>query len=477
MQKRRNTLWFIIALTFLSFLIDIPKNFPIKFQIGNFKVNKIISGPDIDFTFAGIKVKKVLDIKQGLDLKGGTHLVLEANMKGIKLEDRDNALEGARNVIERRINFYGVSEPAIQSSKIGDSYRIIVELPGISDVNSAVDLIGKTAQLNFRETEASPSASFDKTQDKSSGQSLDSTSEKEASLAAMLYGPFTKLTKLTGRDLKRSDVTFDNNTGKPLVSLEFNSDGAKLFEEITKRNVGKQLAIFLDNQIVSAPRVDEAISGGNAVIRGDFTLQEAKKLSIQLNAGALPIPVKVIEQRTIGATLGQESVIKSMRGGFVGLFMVLIFMWTLYGKMGLLADIALVVYGLISLALYKLIPVTLTLPGVAGFILSIGMAVDSNILIFERMKEELRSGKDWQISMELGFGRAWDSIRDANVTTLITCFILFNPFNWSFLNTSGMVRGFALTLALGIFTSLFTGIVVTRTLMRLFYRPIIKKLT
>jgi len=455
MQRRRNTLWFIIALTFLCLLIDIPKNFPIKFQVGNIKVNKIISGPDLDFTFAGIKVKRPLEIKQGLDLKGGTHLVLQADMKGLKASDRDTALEAAKNVIERRINFYGVAEPVIQSSKIGENYRIIVELPGISNVNQAIDLIGKTAQLNFRELEATFSA--------------------EATSSANLFGPFTTLSKLSGKHLKKSEVTFDNNTGKPLVSLEFNSEGATLFGEITKNNIGKQVAIFLDNQLVSAPTVEEEISGGNAVIRGDFTLDEAKRLSIQLNAGALPVPVKIIEQRTIGATLGKESVEKSIRGGFIGLSMVLFFMWAYYGKLGLLADFALIIYGIITLALYKIIPITLTLPGVAGFILSIGMAVDSNILIFERMKEELRSGKHWQTAMELGFGRAWDSIRDANVTTLITCFILFNPFNWSFLNSSGMVRGFALTLSLGIFISLFTGIVVTRTLLRIFYKPNEKK--
>lgn len=453
MKKRRSLIWLILAITFLSFIVDLPKNQPVKFSIGSFKVDKIISGPDIDFNFFGTKIQRPLDIKQGLDLKGGTQLVLQADMKNIKSGDRDTALEGVKNVIERRVNLFGVSEPVVQSSKVNNEYRVLVELPGVTNVNEALDLIGKTAQLTFREMEASPSA------------------EATKSAEYMIFGGFSKLTKLTGKNLKRSDVTFDPNTGAPQVSLEFDSDGAKLFEDITKRNVQKQVAIFLDNQVVSAPRVNEVISGGNAVINGDFTINEAKKLSIQLNAGALPVPVKVIEQKNIGATLGQESVAKSIRGGVIGLLMVGFFMWAYYGKMGFLADLALIVYGLISLALYKLIPVTMTLPGVAGFILSIGMAVDSNILIFERMKEELRAGRQWQAAMELGFGRAWDSIRDANVTTLITCFILFNPLNWDFLNTSGMVRGFALTLALGIFTSLFTGIVVTRTLMRMFYKP------
>jgi preprotein translocase subunit SecD len=255
-----------------------------------------------------------------------------------------------------------------------------------------------------------------------------------------------------------------------VVGLEFDEEGSKLFEEITGRNIGKPVAIFLDELPVTFPTVSDTISGGNGVISGQFTTQEAKNLSIQLNAGALPVPIKIIEQRNVGATLGQESIEKSIRAGLVGLSMVMIFMMLYYGKLGLLADIALIIYGLITLALYKLIPVTLSLPGLAGFILSVGMAVDSNILIFERMKEELRMGRKWHEAMELGFGRAWDSIKDANIATLITAFILFNPLNWDFLNRSGMVRGFALTLSLGILISLFTGVVITRNLMRVFYK-------
>lgn len=277
-------------------------------------------------------------------------------------------------------------------------------------------------------------------------------------------------TDLTGKDLKKSQVDFDNQTGQPVVSLEFSGEGAKKFAEITKRNVGRMVAIYLDGIPISAPRVEEPILEGKAIIRGNFDLNQAKNLSIQLNAGALPVPVKIIEQKNIGATLGQESVQESLRAGLVGLILVAFFMASYYGKLGILANIALIIYGLITLALYKLIPVTLTLPGLAGFLLTIGMAVDSNILIFERMKEEIRSGKPLKMAMELGFGRAWDSIRDANVCTLITGFILFNPLNWSFLNVSGMVRGFAFTLIIGTILSLFTGIVVSRTLIRIFYK-------
>ncbi len=440
MNKKRILLWFIIFLTVFCLVIDFPKDFPLKFSIGKFSVDTKISHPRIDLNFGRIKFKRDLEIKKGLDLEGGAHLVFQADMKDIPFENRNSAIEAAKKNIERRINFFGISEPVVQTAKSGEDYRLIVELPGIEDINRAIDLIGSTAQLEFWEqVEASPSAGF-------------------------------KPTDLTGKDLKISQVRFDPNTGQPVVSLNFSSEGGKKFAEITSRNVGRIVAIYLDKKIISTPVVEEPITSGEAIIKGNFTLQEAKDLSIKLNAGALPVPIKIIEQRNIGATLGRESVQKSLKAGMIGLLMVALFMGAYYGKLGLLADLALVLYGLITLAIYKFIPVTLTLPGIAGFILSIGMAVDSNILIFERMKEEQRSGKPWQIAMELGFGRAWDSIRDANICTLITCFILFNPFNWGFLNVSGMVRGFALTLGLGIFISLFTGIVVTRTLLRVFYK-------
>lgn len=455
MKNPRKFFLFILALTAIAIVIDLPKNLHVKLDAGKVKFDKVIFGPDLDFTFGGIRIKRELTIKQGLDLSGGTHLVLQADMIKIESGDRDRALEATKNVIDRRVNLYGVTEPVVQTAKVAGDYRVIIELPGVKDIEQAIDLIGKTAQLDFREEEGTPSA--------------------ESSAAAKLYGPFTKDTGLTGKDLRRSQVTFNPNTGEPQVSLEFNANGAKLFEEITRRNVNKQVAIFLDSELVSAPRVNEVISGGNAVITGNFKLEEAKNLSIQLNAGALPVPVKIIEQRNIGATLGQESIQKSIRAGLVGLVIVVVFMIANYGKLGLLADVALFIYALLSLAIFKLIPVTLTLPGIAGFILSVGMAVDSNILIFERLKEELKANRPWQQAIELAFGRAWDSIRDANVTTLITCFILFNPLNLEFLNTSGMVRGFALTLTIGIFMSLFTGIVVTRTLIRVFYRPKINK--
>jgi len=368
-------------------------------------------------------------------LQGGLQVVLEAQMDEVGEGDRQAALESAQAVIERRVDFLGVSEPVVQTSRLGDSYRVVVELPGVEDPAQALSLIGQTAQLDFRE-----------------GDNLD------------------QRTGLTGKDLTRASVDFDQTTGKPQIALQFSSEGAKKFAEITARNVGKPLAIFLDNSLLTAPIVQGEILGGQAVITGTFALQEAQQIVAQLNAGALPTPIVVLEQRQIGPTLGEEALRKSVAAGLLGLGLVVFFMVGNYGRLGLLATLALLVYALLTLAVYKIIPVTLTLSGIAGFILSVGMAVDANILIFERIKEERRWGKDLATALELGFGRAWDSIRDANLATLATVFILFNPLDWSFLVTSGVVRGFALTLGVGVLLSLFTGVVVTRTLVRAFYR-------
>lgn len=387
----------------------------------------------------------------GLDLSGGTHLALEADMKDIQAADRDGALESAKQVIERRVNLFGVSEPTVQTAKSASSYRIIVELPGVTDVDSAVALIGQTAQLDFREFLKDPSDSTD-------------------SAAFIPDIANTKSTGLTGKDLKRAQVTFSTQTGEPEVGLEFSTEGAKKFADITRRLIGKPLAVFLDEFPITAPQVNAEIPDGQAVITGSFTQEQAKALTLQLNAGALPVPVTVVEKRTVGATLGAESISKSVRAGLIGLAIVAVFMVAKYGWLGLLADLALILYGLLNLALYRWIPITLTLPGIAGFLLSIGMAVDSNILIFERFREEKRKGKPWRMAMELGFGKAWESIRDANFTTLITCIILFNPGNWEFLPSSGLVRGFAVTLFIGVVTSLFTGIVATRTFIRVLYK-------
>lgn len=425
MLKPRSVLIFIIFWVVLTLLIDL---------------SGYLWPATIDLTRFKIPFRRDLSLHYGLDLQGGLQVVLEADMAEIPVAERERALESARAVIERRVDFLGVAEPTIQASRSGNSYRVIVELPGVADPEQALLLIGQTAQLDFREV----------------------IGEGENQ-------QFVR-TGLTGKDLVRSQVDFDQTTGAPQIALQFTSEGAKKFEEITGRNVGKPLAIYLDETLLQAPMVREKISGGNAVITGQFTLSEVKRIVAQLNAGALPTPIKVLERRQVGATLGAEELAKSVVAGLAGLGLVVFFMLGNYGRLGILATAALLIYGIITLAIYKLLPVTLTLSGVAGFLLSVGMAVDANILIFERIKEERRWGKELREAMELGFGRAWDSIRDANLATLTTVFILFNPFGWSFLVTSGMVRGFALTLGLGVLISLFTGVVVTRTLVRVFYR-------
>jgi len=285
-----------------------------------------------------------------------------------------------------------------------------------------------------------------------------------------IYTRLTKDTGLTGKNVKKASVTFDSQTGKPQVALSFSKSGADLFAKITQRNLNKPVAIFLDNFILSAPTVQSVISDGNAVITGNFTVDQAKALAQSINSGALPLPIKLVEQRNIGPTLGETEVRKSVYAGMIGLLMVLFFMVVTYRKLGVIASTALLIYSLISLAIFRGLPVVLTLPGIAGFILSIGMAVDSNILIFERIKEEQRLGKDFDIAIKLGFGRAIDAIKDANITTLLVAFILFNPLNWEFLPQFGMVRGFALTLAVGVATSLFTGVVITKRLIETFYK-------
>jgi len=373
-----------------------------------------------------------LPVRQGLDLQGGVRLAYELDLSKTADSEKTNAIESTRQVIERRVNSTGVAEPLIQPAKVGASNTVIVELPGLKDVQQAIDLIGKTAQLEFRE--------------------LDPASTEND----VKWLP----TGLSGKQLKRAQVSFDQTTNAPQVGLQFNDDGKRLFGEITERNVGKQVAIYLDDQVLSAPTVQQKIDGGDAVITGQFTINQVKQLVSLLNAGALDVPIKLIEQHTVGATLGTESVKKSLVAGIIGLILVALFMIINYRLVGLVAVLALTGYALITLALFKIIPVTLTLSGIAGFILSIGMAVDANILIFERLREEIREKKGLKIALEEAFRRAWPSVRDSNASTIITCAILYYT-------TTGSVRGFAFTLALGVVVSLFSSITASRAFLRL----------
>ena len=377
--------------------------------------------------------------KLGLDLQGGVHLTYKADLSAIKPVEAADAMEGLRDVIERRVNAFGVGEPLVQVEKsAGGDQRLIVELPGITNVNEAIKMIGETPFLEF------------KTENPNAGK-LTEEEKKDSSKVFVS-------SDLTGRYLKKAILDFDQTTFEPVISLEFNDEGGKLFAKMTKENVGKSIAIFLDGAPISVPNVREEITGGKAQITGQFTPQEAKLLVQRLNSGALPVPVSLISQQSVGPTLGEKFLAKGIMAGIYGMILVSLFLILWYRLPGLAAVLALGLYTIIILALFKLIPVTLTAAGIAGFILSVGMAVDANILIFERMKEELKKGKNLQSAVSEGFSRAWLSIRDSNISSLITAGILF----W--MGTS-MIKGFALTLGVGILISMFSAITVSRTFL------------
>ncbi len=297
----------------------------------------------------------------------------------------------------------------------------------------------------------------------------------EASAEALLeeylvYLDSFQATELTGAMLRRATATYNQQTGQPVVSLEFNDQGREVFAAITRENQGDVLGIFIDGEPVTTPMINDPIVDGMAIISGQFDAQSSQELAIQLNSGALPVSLEILQQKQVGASLGAESVESSLFAGIVGLFLVGLFMILIYGKKGVIAVVGLMIYTVLIIALYKILGITLTLPGVAALVISIGMALDANILIFARLNEELRSGKSLNQARELAFGRAWDSIRDANTITIAIAVILINPLNFSFLNTSGMIRGFGITLLLGVVTGLFTGVYVSRVLMRIFLR-------
>jgi len=453
-KKTLKVFWTIIGLTFICLVINFPKVLPVNIHFGKINWQHTFYRPELNFKLGTKEIKKDIDLKYGLDLAGGSSLIFNIDTSKVSKEDLNSALESLKINIERRINLFGVSETNVQIVKQQDNYRLKIDLPGIEDVSQAIDLIGTTAQLSFKgEVDLAP----------------------EATATATYKDIFAKETGINGSHLSRSSVQINPNNSEPEVALQFNEEGTKLFAQASKDFLNKRIAILVDDYPITAPVVQSVITDGKAVISGSFDTKSAKELSVQLNAGALPLSIELIQQSQIGATLGKDSVNKGILAGAVGLILVSLFMIANYGKLGIIADIGLIIYGLITLTLYRLIPITLTFPGIVGFILSIGMAVDSNILIFERMREEVRRGRDWNMAMETGFGRAWDSIKDANACTIITGLILFNPFNWSFLNTSGMVRGFAVTLILGIIVSIFTGVFVTRNLLRVLAKEKIKQ--
>ncbi|MEW6718565.1 MAG: protein translocase subunit SecD [Chloroflexota bacterium] len=397
-------------------------------------------------------LNREIGTKLGLDLVGGVQALLEADLPP---EDIDpGAMSAARTIIEQRVNGLGVTETVVQQA--GDN-RIVVEIPDISDPAMALELIQETGLLEFVDMGSTPlpPGTIIKT-DYGSSPDKGSEIETETSYENQIWH-----TVMTGKELTTVQVTADQ-LGKIGVGFALTDEGKEVFASYTSTHVGQFLAIVLDKEIISVPQVETPITQGTGIISGNFTQETANHLAIQLRYGALPIPLKVVESKTVGPTLGQDSLRKSMIAGGIGLGVVILFMALYYRLPGVLADLALIVYSLITFALFRLIPVTLTLPGIAGFVLSMGVAVDANVLIFERLKEELRAGRLLIQAIDLGWKRAWPSIRDSNLSTLITCGILF----W-FGNTFGasIVKGFALTLALGVLVSLFTAITVTRTFL------------
>ena len=370
--------------------------------------------------------------KLGLDLVGGSRIVLEAQTTDTIAKITPDMMSSLQFAIENRVNALGVAETVVQQT--GEK-RLLVEIPAISDPAKAKEFLGETAELEFKKP-------------------------LDGKYGATGWAP----TGLTGKDVKKALIS-TNPGGQWVVSLEFNDKGTKKFGELTSKMVGQSMAIFFNGEMQSAPTIQEPILGGHAQISGGdsgFAYEEAKKMVDLLNAGALPVPAKIIEESLVGPTLGADSIAKSKTAGIVGIGLVMLFMLLYYRLPGFIADIALIIYSLLVFAVFKVVPVTLTLAGIAGFILSIGMAVDANILIFERTKEELKAGRTLFTAINAGFDRAFTSIFDSNMTTIITCVILY------FLGTS-IIKGFALTLIIGVLISMFTAITVTKNFMHLLF--------
>lgn len=456
MNRSRNN-WLIVmivALVAFSLWTDLSKNISIPNPLND----KML-------------VNRNTDIRLGLDLRGGLQTLLQADVadcNSVKPED----LQTSRQILENRANALGVSEITMQTA---GNCRIVAEFPGISNPEEVVASLQQTALLEFVDAGATP-LSIGATVATDYGQTsttpptptsatVTATPGANAAGTAPAPAPATVYhTVMTGAALNTVGVQVGSKPGTYQISFTLKSDFTKIFADYTTTHVGQILAIVLDKKVISSPSIQTAITGGDGSITGSFTSAEANSLAVQLRYGSLPVPVKVVESRTVGATLGEDSVRKSLTAGAIGLAVVILFMAFYYRLPGIVADLALVTYALISFMLFKMIPITLTLPGIAGFILSIGMAVDANVLIFERLKEELRAGRTLSQAIDLGWSRAWPSIRDSNSSTLITCLILY-IFGNSF--GASMVKGFSINLALGVVVSLFTAIIVTRTYLHL----------
>lgn len=432
-MERRNNIIFILILVLVALVVWVDVSDTI--QIGNYT--------------------RDISTKLGLDLQGGLQVLLEVDKPADYVVD-PQSLEDAKLILENRSNGLGVSEVIFQ---VAGNRRIVGEFPGLSDTEEVIAVLKETGELEFIDMGDNPLpvGTIVKTDSGNSTPSTDAETTNETDGTETIYH-----TVMSGSDLKTIAVGTDQ-LGQYLISFTLTDNGKKIFADFTTNNIGKTLAISLDKRLISTPVIESAITEGSGQISGNFTSDEANNLAIQLRYGSLPVPLKVVQSQSIGPSLGQDSIKRSVVAGIIGLSIVMIFMAVYYRVPGLIADVALLIYALLTFAIFKLVPVTLTLPGIAGFVLSIGMAVDANILIFERLKEELIAGRNLRTAIGLGWKRAWTSIRDSNISTLITAAILF----WFGSNYgASIVKGFSLTLFLGVVVSLFTAIVVTRTLLQ-----------
>jgi protein-export membrane protein SecD len=424
------------------------------------------NSPGFHFSVFGVTINQDFPIRQGLDLQGGIQVLLQADVPAGQNVDPD-AMNAAVSIVQNRVNALGVSEPLVQPA---GGNRIVVELPGIKNPDQAIQTIGQTGTLEFIDAGSTYLPTGTVVTTTLGGPPATPVATPSANATPTATTPLTSQTYktiLTGKDLQTASVGFDQ-VSRPEIDFVLNSSGAKTFGDYTSANVGKYLAIVMDKKVIECPVIQSAITGGRGVINGGqgagFSLQQAQSIVVQLKYGALPVPLKVVDSNQVGPTLGAEAIHQSIIAGIIGLGIVLSFMLLYYRLPGLLADLALIIYAAVTFALFRVIPVTLTLAGIAGFILSIGMAVDANILIFERMKEEIRAGRTLRAAIDAGFSRAWTSIRDSNFSTLITCAILF----WFGMNFgASIIQGFAFTLAIGVVVSLFTAILVSRTFLHL----------
>lgn len=447
MRNQLVYVFLILCLFAVSLFVALPIDHPLWLEEG--------LAPGVDTQ------RDIRELTLGLDLKGGTQVLLEAEIS----EDQplpEDALNSAKIIVEQRVNGLGLAEPTVQ---LQGERRMIVELPGVKNPDQAIETIRSTGQLEFVNLGGLPVRPDDFINTTNRPNAVTALQEAilagEAAPQSIPFPDETFETIMTGDILQAVVATQDEFTFWQ-IQFDLKSESSGDFFNYTRDNIGEVLAIILDGRVLSTPVINAAIND-NGVITGDFSQEEAESLAIQMRYGALPIPLEVVDVRTIGASLGQDSIDRSLQAGIVGGILVLLFMVLLYRLPGFLATVALAIYVTLNIAMYKLMPVTLTLPGIAGFILSIGMAVDANILIFERMKEELRNGRSLRLAVETGFSRAWPAIRDGNLSTLISCAVLY----W-FGNNFGasVVKGFAITLSVGVLLSMFTAVFVTRTFMR-----------